>query len=204
MTSAADAIAKAKGTFRWAVGMCDNFVANMYGYSSSGYSTALVNWNSTPSGLKHPGDPNAPAGALMFWDGGDGHVAISLGNGSIISTDISGNGTVSTVPASAISDKWGKRYLGWSYPYFQGHEATNTLGGITGSTSTATGTNAVDAGLLSATVNPDKLAKGFLEAIAKPFETLLGTVAWGVETLIGLALVVVGLRLIMLKGELPT
>ncbi len=199
MSSAADAVAKAKSTVRWAVGMCDNFVANMYGYSSSGYATALANWNSTPSGLKHPGDSNAPAGALMYWDGGDGHVAISLGNGNIVSTDISGNGTVSTVPASEVSSKWGKRYLGWAYPFFQGQQATSNLGGITGSTSTAT-----DAGFLSSTVNPDKLASGFLNGIAKPFETLLGTVVWGMETLIGLAMVVVGIRLITLKGELPT
>jgi hypothetical protein len=104
--------------------MCDNFVANMYGYSSSGYSTAMVHWNSIPQGDKHPGDWNAPAGALMFWGGGMGHVAISDGNGGIVSTDMPGAGQVSTVSRDTPTTKWGKPYLGWTVPYFQGQAGT--------------------------------------------------------------------------------
>lgn len=177
------AIAKAQSTKRWAVGMCDNFVANMYGYSNSGYATAMANWNATPANLKHSGDMAAPAGALMYWSGGSGHVALSLGNGSIVSTDIGGNGTVSTVPATMISSKWGKSYLGWTYPYFQGKEATNTLGGITGTTSTGV-QNA------SATsVDPSSLADGFLSAFTAPFQVLVNSFIWGIEALVGLGLV---------------
>lgn len=114
------ALQLASQTHTWAVGMCDNFVANMYGYSSSGYNTALDHWNAIPGASQHPGDMNAPAGALMFWGGNaDGHVAISDGNGGIYSTDISGQGTVSHVPSSEISSKWGLQYLGWSPPIFQ-------------------------------------------------------------------------------------
>lgn len=199
MASISSAIAKAKATTKWAVGMCDNFVANMYGYSSSGYNTALDNWSDTPSSLKHPNDMDAPAGALMYWGGGDGHVAISLGNGSIVSTDISGAGTVSTVPASEISSKWGKPYLGWAYPYFQGKEATSTLGTWNGST--AVGASATDAGLLDS-LNPQSIANGFLEAFLKPFEGLLNMFLWGGETIAGLALIAVGIYLLMVRHNL--
>lgn len=121
------ALQLATQTHTWAVGMCDNFVANMYGYSSSGYNTALDHWNAIPGASQHPGDMNAPAGALMFWGGNqDGHVAISDGSGGIYSTDISGQGTVSHVPSSEISQKWGLQYLGWSPPIFQSGPAGAT------------------------------------------------------------------------------
>ena len=121
------ALQAAATTHTWAVGMCDNFVANMYGYSSSGYQTALDHWNAIPGASQHPGDLNAPAGALMFWGGNqDGHVAISDGSGGIFSTDIGGQGTVSHVPSSEISSKWGLQYLGWSPPIFQSGAAGTT------------------------------------------------------------------------------
>jgi hypothetical protein len=188
-TAVQKAISKAKSTTRWAVGMCDNFVANMYGFSSSGYATALANWNATPANLKHPGDMQAPAGALMYWGGGDGHVALSTGDGNIVSTDIGGNGTVTTAPASAITSKWGKSYLGWSYPYFQGKEATNALGSFTGSTSA---TNAEQAGALDS-INPDNIAKGFVSEITKPFQMIMSMFIWGAETLAGLVLIGLGI-----------
>jgi hypothetical protein len=124
MNSATQALANAAKTGSWAVGMCDQFVAEMFGMSSSGYNTALDNWYAVPSSGKHPNDMNAPAGALMFWGGGQGHVAISDGAGNIYSTDIGGQGTVTKVPASTISSKWGKPYLGWTIPYFQGQSGT--------------------------------------------------------------------------------
>lgn len=134
MISWQQALQNAMRTHTWAVGMCDNFVANMYGYSSSGYNTALVHWNSIPGASQHPGDQNAPAGALMFWGGNqDGHVAISDGSGGIFSTDIGGQGTVSHVPSSEITSKWGLQYLGWSPPIFQSGSA-GTVGGYSGVT----------------------------------------------------------------------
>lgn len=126
------ALQAASQTHAWAVGMCDNFVANMYGYSASGYNTALDHWNAIPGSAQHPGDQNAPAGALMFWGGNqDGHVAISDGSGGIFSTDIGGQGTVSHVPSSEISSKWGLQYLGWSPPIFQGSQP-GAVGGSSG------------------------------------------------------------------------
>lgn len=193
--SASQAIAKAKATSRWAVGMCDQFVAQMYGYNSSGYATALTNWTSTPANLKHPQDMNAPAGALMYWGGANGHVAISTGDGNIVSTDIGGMGTVTTVPANSITAKWGKPYLGWTYPYFQGHQATNTLGSYTGST--PVGTPVGNAQQAAFGVNADSLTSGFINAILTPFKGLINTAIWGAETLTGMALLGLGIYIIV-------
>lgn len=123
MLSPSQAIKNALATTRNAVGMCDKWVAQYYGYSSSGYTTAAVHWNSIPPGDKHPGDTNPPAGALVFWTGGSsgaGHVALSLGGGKIISTDYPRSGITSQTDINAITNGWGEHYAGWSTPVFQG------------------------------------------------------------------------------------
>lgn len=137
------ALAKAKATTSWSVGMCDQFVAQMWGQSGSGYATAVDNWNASPD--KHQGAAaagTAPAGALVYWGGGAGHVALSNGDGTVWSTDIGGAGTVTRVPWNEISEKWGKPYLGWAPPFFNGKApgaagdftpgpgGTSALGGI--------------------------------------------------------------------------
>lgn len=115
-------LTNANGTSKWRVGYCDNFVANMWGQSMSGYATAVDNWNATPvkvTGSDATKDP-APAGALYYWGGGAGHVALSAGDGTVYSTDIGGAGTVTRVPLSEINTKWNKPFLGWAPPYFNG------------------------------------------------------------------------------------
>jgi len=123
VASVLEALANCASTTSWAVGMCGQFCAAMYGYDSSGYKDALTQWQQGPSVLKHPGSADAPAGTLLFWGGGSaghGHVAISDGLGGVFSIDISGPGTVSRVPAGTITSRWCLPYLGWSWPYFQG------------------------------------------------------------------------------------
>jgi hypothetical protein len=145
------ALSKAAATKSWAVGRCDQFVAEMWGQSGSGYGTAVENWNASPD--KHQGaasDGTAPAGALVYWGGGDGHVALSAGDGTVWSTDIGGEGTVTRVPWTEISEKWGKPYLGWAPAFFNG-KAPGAPGAFTpgaGGTSVLGGV-ADAAGLLS-------------------------------------------------------
>lgn len=118
------ALAKAASTKEWTVGHCDQFVAEMWGHSQSGYATAVENWNASPD--KHQGAASlgtAPAGALVYWGGGAGHVALSAGDGTVWSTDIGGPGTVTRVPWDEISSKWGKPYLGWAPAFFSGAPA---------------------------------------------------------------------------------
>lgn len=180
MLSASQAIQKASDTGRWAVGMCDNFVANMFGLSNSGYPTAVSHWNSIPAGDKHPGSTSAPAGALVFWGGGDGHVAIADGAGNVYSTDISGAGTVTKVPLSTVSSKWGKPYLGWSTPYFSG-QTTSTGGIIQASNTTTVGSVA---GSVGSALNPLEWLAGAFNTDFKDLLERLGLIIMGTVILI--------------------
>ena len=122
--SVAEVIARCSGTRSWAVGMCGQFCARMYGYSASGYVDAWTQWKRTPLKLRHPGRAEQP-GSLLFWAGGSaghGHVAIADGTGGCWSIDILGAGTVGHVPVDQITQQWGLPYLGWTEPYFQGQE----------------------------------------------------------------------------------
>ncbi|KAF9431753.1 hypothetical protein BGZ76_011739 [Entomortierella beljakovae] len=101
------------------VGMCDKIMARAYGRGYSGFTSAIVHWNSTPDRYKHRGSRNAPAGALVFWQGGKyGHVAISTGGSNIISTDIGGKGTLTRSTIATVEKKWGQKYLGWTAPFY--------------------------------------------------------------------------------------
>lgn len=149
MLSPTQAIKNALGTSRNPVGMCDHQVGVYYGYSSSGYATAIAHWNAISGADKHPGDLNPPAGALVFWSGGSsgaGHVALSLGGGKIVSTDYPRAGITSTTTIDAISNGWGEHYMGWSKPVFQGQvnqasfpsnpaSSGNMVGGVLGGSS---------------------------------------------------------------------
>jgi hypothetical protein len=93
-------------------GWCDNFVAHAYGRAASGYATALVHYNALRNRGLINTSGNPPSGALVFFDGapingGAGHVMLSEGNGSYITT-------AATVRRVSLS--WpGATYLGWSY-----------------------------------------------------------------------------------------
>lgn len=162
--TAAQALARCAATKTWTPDMCGQFCARMYGFDSSGYTTALVQWNSIPARDKHPGDVNAPAGMLLFWGIGQGHVAISDGAGGAWSIDISGAGTVTRVPAALITSRWGKPYLGWTTPVFQGIEWTGTIVingvDVSGYQPTGFGTTGLDFAIIKVTegatyVNPN-------------------------------------------------
>jgi uncharacterized protein YraI len=73
-------------------GLCLHFVALAYGYSHAGWGTAEAGGDYiTSHGLMHSGVP--PRGALVWYhnSSGDGHVALSLGEGKVISTSVSGH-----------------------------------------------------------------------------------------------------------------
>lgn len=93
-------------------GWCDNFVAHAYGRSASGYATAIAHFNDLRNRGLIRTDTNPPAGALVFYaaapiNGGAGHVMLSEGNGSYIST---------AATIRRVSFTWpGAPYVGWSY-----------------------------------------------------------------------------------------
>jgi len=112
--------------------MCARYVARAYGWKNSGCypwsgdrsgCTAIGLWHSIPDNLKRPGKSNPPRGALVFWKTKNAarHIAISAGNGKIISTDIP-NGRWGTIDLEEI-DRWGPR-IGWAAPHWPAHSGT--------------------------------------------------------------------------------
>lgn len=98
-------------------GLCDHFVARMYGRSHSGHYSARTHWNAMPDKYKHTG--NSPMGALQFWQvGKHWHVAIDVGYGVVASNDILRLGKIDVVKTRLITSKWNARYLGWTNPWF--------------------------------------------------------------------------------------
>jgi hypothetical protein len=97
---------------------CGHFSGAAFGWKASGENLAIDQWNH--SSEQHPGDTNPPAGALVFWKTGSpaGHVAVSMGNGMVASSDIRRKGKIDIVPLSEITRKWGADYQGWTPPYF--------------------------------------------------------------------------------------
>lgn len=101
------------------LGHCEGYMTRGYG-NPGGYPTAISHWNAP--GPRTAGMSVPPRGAIVFWRTSNpaGHVALSLGNGIIMSTDFNGTryqpGMLSVGPISAI-DAWGPR-LGWRAPNF--------------------------------------------------------------------------------------
>ena len=61
------------------------------------------------------GGSDAPAGAPVYWAGGKhGHIALSVGNGHVRSTDWPAKGKVGEVGIDEITTAWGITYRGWS------------------------------------------------------------------------------------------
>lgn len=95
-------------------GYCLRFVDLAYGRASGPASAYLV-WTRSPSAL-HRTSGIPPRGAVVVWSsaigGGHGHIAISLGDGRMVSTT---SGAVSILPIKGFSDS---AYYGWMPPYF--------------------------------------------------------------------------------------
>ena len=125
----AQAVALAKAlvssTPKYLVGVCDHYVAVFYGHPASLEDNAAIHWNDILSNHRqwaHPGLTDVPSGGLAFFTGGSqgrGHVMISIGGGSYISTDIHGDGTITTTTLSEVLNTWGNlTYVGWANPWF--------------------------------------------------------------------------------------
>jgi hypothetical protein len=86
-------------------GLCETTVELAYGTMQQ-YDTARANWNARPD--KHLDWWNAPRGALVFYDtSSQGHVAISLGDGEIVSSSV--NHRIGVAPVGFFQQP-----LGWA------------------------------------------------------------------------------------------
>lgn len=127
MSTAQDAINKAHKQSRngpkFGTGECLYRVRRAYGapaigdWDRDGAADAEDGWKATKR--KHPtSNPNViPAGVPIWWTGGRhdyGHVAISLGGGRCISTDIKRAGYFDVCRVDDIRTQWGLKLLGWS------------------------------------------------------------------------------------------
>jgi hypothetical protein len=87
-------------------GNCEKAVENSFGTSGQ-YATAYIDWQHR---AQHPNSATAPRGTLVFYKtSASGHVAISLGNGTVISTSASGH----KIGVSPITG-WFSPLLGWA------------------------------------------------------------------------------------------
>lgn len=104
--------------------LCAHLAGLLWGYPNTGWHSAYIQWNAEKQkGYAHDGADkyNIPVGALMFWKGSgvDGHEAVYVGDGFVISTDVLGNGGVYKATATKVTDWMGSgTYLGWSNPVF--------------------------------------------------------------------------------------
>lgn len=83
---------------------------------ASRYPDAATAWRNTIN--PHPGDRKPPRGAMVYWTGGSqgfGHIAPSLGNGNVRSTDSGGKGKPATVDIGWPERNWGMKYAGWAW-----------------------------------------------------------------------------------------
>lgn len=93
-------------------GQCLKWVRLCFGVGAK-YSTALKAWQNAAH--KHT-DPNPPANVPVFFApsrNGYGHVAYSLGNRRVRTTN-SGTGTIYNTTIDNIVKSWGQAYLGWT------------------------------------------------------------------------------------------
>jgi hypothetical protein len=104
------ALARAKAAETFAANMCLKFVRTRFGVgplagdAAEGFGISDERHTSTP-----------PRGVPVWWTGGKhGHVAISAGNGYVISTDWPRRGTVGRVSIATLTNSWNKTYRGWS------------------------------------------------------------------------------------------
>jgi hypothetical protein len=97
-------------------GMCLQQVRMWCGIGGR-YGDAATAWRNTND--RHPGDKtDIPRGAAVYWTGGSkgyGHIALSLGNGKVRSTDAGGRGRVATVDIGWVERTWGQTYAGWAW-----------------------------------------------------------------------------------------
>jgi len=95
---------------------CEKFAETAWGKAGR-YRSAIAHWQTAVKEKRAYQGKNAPPGAMVFWGGGQyGHVAVSIGGGKVVSTDIKRPGKADIVSIDYVTKKWGKTYLGWADP----------------------------------------------------------------------------------------
>lgn len=112
--SADELLARARGTTSNDLGMCLWQSQEWYGTPHM-YADATRQWNAAR--FRHPGDRNPPRAAHVMWTGGprgQGHSAISVGNGQIRTIDFQAPGRIGETDLGWVERVWGLTYEGWT------------------------------------------------------------------------------------------
>lgn len=93
-------------------GLCLKAVRQFWGLPG-GWPDADAAWAAVPDSHRHGG--TAPAGAAIFWAvGAHGHVALGLGHGFCLTTDLRRKGKIDAVPTALITNVWRADLRGWA------------------------------------------------------------------------------------------
>lgn len=103
-------------------GMCERFTRSCFGFPARYASARLAYEASRAAGPIHM-DNNPPPGVPVFWDITTGvnspfdHVAVSVGDGYVVSTSAGPGRTVARVGITELTRRWGMTYRGWAEFY---------------------------------------------------------------------------------------
>lgn len=202
--SVQQAAAMANNGVLFGVGTCLAFVRSVLGFatdpvtaSDGAAPTAADAWNQVPQAERF-GDANPPAGVPVYWLGGsqgDGHVALSAGNGQVYSTDFGpngyvGDGRVHLTSIAIINGDSSLHYQGWS-PYLGDTSASNgnySGGGVTTPQTT------------TSTSGPSLSLGGIAGTLLSPFSALFSAAGKGLARvgygIVGLIVVLAALKML--------
>lgn len=113
--SAEKFVSNALATASNSPGYCLQVVRTWAGIAAK-YPDATTAWKHTRD--RHPGDRKPPRGSAVYWTGGShgyGHIACSLGNGQVRSTDCTYSGKTGTCDLGWVEKSWGLPYAGWAW-----------------------------------------------------------------------------------------
>jgi hypothetical protein len=113
-SDAAETVAAAKASSYNTPGQCLGWSREQADIPSR-YVDAATAWEHASG--RHAGDPTPPRGAAVYWTGGSGghgHIAISVGNGMVRSSDAGGSGVVATISLERLTREWHLTYVGWA------------------------------------------------------------------------------------------
>lgn len=97
-------------------GYCEQFAEQAEGFQFT-YGSAYLDYQAEANAGRIHTDTNPPVGALVFYSGasGNGHVAVSIGNGQEIGT-YGYPGQVYPIKQYPVTGFLSNPYLGWAYP----------------------------------------------------------------------------------------
>ena len=104
---------------RLRVGWCLRWVREMFGIPPK-FRYAFQNWGAMPAKYRHVTSNPPPRGSVAYYrspntNGMPGHIAIGLGGGKILTTDLPTGGRVGVVHYMDPVRRWGHQYVGYGW-----------------------------------------------------------------------------------------